>query len=73
MFAAADTVDIQRRLQTQEVQSLLLEELDPGEEHHASLILLPQVVQTFTQRRQLINGEGGEKGRWRENETLYNY
>lgn len=36
--------DFQRRLQTQEVQSLLFEELDPGEEHHAALILLPQVV-----------------------------
>lgn len=54
IFAAA-TGDLQRRLQTHEFQSLFLEELNPGEEHHAALILLPQVIQTFTQRCQLIN------------------
>lgn len=47
MFAAT-TGDFQRRLQTHEFQSLLLEELNPGEEHHAAPILLPQVIQMLT-------------------------
>lgn len=54
MFAAT-AGDLQWRLQPQKIQSLLLEELDPGEEHHTAAVLLPQIIQTLTQRRQLRN------------------
>lgn len=45
--------DFKRRLDAQEVQNLLFEELDPCEKNHTALVLLPQLIQAPAQRAHL--------------------
>lgn len=45
--------DFKRRLDAQKVPSLLFEELDPCEQNHTALVLLPQLVQPSAQRAHL--------------------